>query len=50
MFQGEGLNKESKDLELDACSWELKAAELNNTGQHETPYCNMDSWAWLSCS
>ena len=34
-FKGEGLNEESEDSELDACSWELKAAKLNNTGQHE---------------
>ena len=34
-FKGEGLNKESEDSELDACSWELKVAELDNTGQCE---------------
>jgi len=34
-FNGEGLNKESEDSELDACSWELKVAELDNTGWRE---------------
>ena len=33
-FKGEGLNEESEDSELDACSWELKVAD-NNTSQCE---------------
>ena len=34
-FKGEGLNKESEDLEPGACSWELKVAKLDNTSQHK---------------